>query len=153
METVSCQGAIECYDKLIAAQAPAKAEEKAGKKGEEEVEEDLGPTKREKEAMYLAQREKAAMILSQLSPDHDARFATLVETFSSVKSVYVDLKRYLLMGVAVNATKADEEALRAAYDHTKGSKRLAYWGEEVRMLTEWAAMDRAPVAAPSTGTE
>ena len=125
-------------------------------RGEEEgVEEELGPTKREKKAMYLAQREKAAMVMSQLAPDHDARFAKLIETFSNVKSVYVDLKRYLLMGVAANATKADVEALQAACDQTKGSKRLAYWGEEVRMLTEWAAVERVPVpaAAPDAGAE
>ena len=137
METLVCEGAIECYDTVIAPKPPEAEGEK--KSDEESAEEDLGPTKREKQAVYLAQREKAAMILSQLDRDHDARFTKLVETFSLVKSVYVDLKRYILMGIAANATKEDVAALQGAYDQTKGSKRLAYWGEEVRMLTEWAA--------------
>ena len=54
-----------------------------------------------------------------------------------------------LMGIAANATQGDADALQAAYDHTRGSKRLAYWGEEVRMLKEFVAADRPALPAPT----
>ena len=96
---------------------------------------------------------RSTMVMSQLSPDHDARFGKLIETFSNVKSVYVDLKRYLLMGIAANANKTDVPALKRAYDQTKGSNRLAYWGEEVRMLAEWVAVERVPAAVAPVETD
>lgn len=85
----------------------------------------------------LAGREKAALLLSHLRPEPKALFAPLIKAFNEAKPVHVDLKRYLLMAIARNATKADIPALEAALSLTRESRRLAYWTEELKMLIEW----------------
>jgi hypothetical protein len=130
-----CGNSADCYLALLGDQP---AEEEAS--DEELTPEEKSVRAREKKhqkRVLQYMREKAAIMIAHQPANPGKYFEKLMTAFQETKPVYQNLKRYLFIALAKNASPEYLASIKEEHEQIKGKGRMAFVASDMQALIIW----------------